>query len=503
MFCFKCLAQYIRSSANRKDRVTWFNDGGYPKRVFVVNEDQRMIDRKPKILIVDANNSIRWALRDKLTIEGYRVFETKDLAAGIELVSGEFFDLVIMENNVNKMDAIEALKEMRDVSPGLQVIITAEIGTLDNAVAAFRAGAYDYMAKPVDIEILMSTIEQIGSRWRSSKFNVPGQKLSSNIFDPSLTVGRSKQMKDVLEMVATAAPTEASVFLVGESGTEKDLIANALHKGSNRAENRFIKINCSAFSDASLENELFGHNAGDFSGPKGSKVGKLELADTGTIFLDEIGKMALHTQTRLLQKLQTVEFESTGSTRKIKGSLRIIAASNSTLKDELKKGSFRRDLLYWLNVVQIELPPLRERKEEIIPLTNYFLDYYNQKNGRCLQGFTPQVLDALVRHSWPGNIMELKNVVERSVILTVGDYVQFHQLPEAIKECDNDPFSGPIGQGIRPGMTIHEMEKELILVTLEHNDGNRTKSAMDLGVTRRTLQNKLKEYNMEQYGKDD
>jgi two-component system response regulator HydG len=462
-----------------------------------------MIYGRPKILIVDTNDLLRGNIRDILDREGHRVFEAKDYAKAIALVSREFFDLVLMENSVTKMDGIEALKEMRSISPGLQVIITEEFVSSSNAVVAFRSGAYDYMAKPIDIEILKSKIEQIGRHWRSSRFNIPCQKLTSNIFDTSLIVGRSKKMKDVLEMVATVASTEASVLLVGESGTEKELIADALHKGSNRAENRIIKINCSAFSEVSLENELFGHHAGDFSGPTGSKVGKLELADTGTIFLDEIGKMALHTQTRLLQKLQTVEFEPTGPQRRIKGNPRIIAASNSTLTDELKKGSFRRDLLYWLNVVQIELPPLRERKEDIIPLTNYFLDYYNQKNGRCLQGFSPQALDAIVRYSWPGNIMELKNVLERSVILTVGDYVQFHELPESIRECDNDPFLGPTVKDIRPGTTIHEMEKELITATLEHNDGNRTRSAKDLGVTRRTLQNKLKEYNMEQYGKDD
>jgi two-component system response regulator HydG len=465
-------------------------------------QDIRMVDRKVKILIVDADNVVRGNIRNILIMEGHRVFEAKSPSAAKELISKEFFDLVILENNVTKMDGIEALKEMREISPGLQVIITEETGTLDNAVEAFRAGAYDYMVKPVYADSLIFEVQQIAEHWMSKSFNLLHQKTPNDVFDTSLVVGRSKKMKDVLEMVGIVAPAEASVLIAGEPGTEKELIADALHKGSNRAKNRFVKINCSAFSEESLESELFGHEKGALAGSSSGKSGKLELADMGTIFLDEIGKMALSTQTKLLRTIQEGEFEPIGSRRRIGVNLRIVTANNGMLKEEVKKGTFRSDLLFCLNVVQIEIPPLRERREDIIPLTEYFLNYYNHKNGRRLQGFCPEALNTLVRYSWPGNIMELKNVAERSVILTAGDYVQFHQLPESIRDGESAPSPGPIGQGIRPGMTIREMEKELILVTLERNNGNRTKTAVDLGVTRRTLQNKLKEYGIDHNGSD-
>ncbi|MGC8605233.1 MAG: sigma 54-interacting transcriptional regulator, partial [Desulfomonilaceae bacterium] len=238
---------------------------------------------------------------------------------------------------------------------------------------------------------------------------------------------------------------------------------------------------------------------GALGGAQGSKVGKFQLAERGTIFIDEIERMARPTQTKLLRLIQENEFEPLGSGLKVKVNVRIISASNSTLKDEVKKGDFRNDLLFCLNVVQIEIPPLRERREDIIPLTEYFLNYYYEKNRRHLRGFSPRAIDALLRYPWPGNINELKNLVEHSVILASGEYIQFQQIPESIRSYVHDPFSDKSGSNIGFGTTLREMEQRLIMITLEHNDGNRTRTAVDLGITRRTLQNKLKEYGIDHY----
>jgi two-component system response regulator HydG len=248
-----------------------------------------------------------------------------------------------------------------------------------------------------------------------------------------------------------------------------------------------------------LESELFGHERGAFTGAVGRKPGRFELADGGTIFLDEIGEMTFSTQAKLLRVLQEREFEPLGSTRSVKVDIRVISASNRDLKDEVKKGNFREDLFYRLNVVPINLPPLRERKEDIPLLIDHFLQIYNEKNNRRLKGFHPRALDAMMRYSWPGNIRELENVVERAVILTMDEYVSYSELPESISGETANTIPTTSRAGISPGMTIKELEKELILVTLEHNDGNRTRSAGFLGITRRTLQNKLKEYGIDSH----
>jgi two-component system response regulator HydG len=298
------------------------------------------------------------------------------------------------------------------------------------------------------------------------------------------------------------APTEASVLILGESGTGKELIANALHQGSSRSDKTFIKINCAALPETLLESELFGHERGAFTGAVGRRPGRFELAHGGSIFLDEIGEMTPSTQAKLLRVLQEREIEPLGSTKTIKVDIRILSATNKDLKEEVKRGMFREDLFYRLNVVPILVPTLRERKEDIPLLIDHFLKIYNEKNGRSLKGFHPRALDAMMRYSWPGNIRELENVVERAVILTRDEHVSLPELPEPIAQAVEEPLPWKVREGIRPGMTIREMEKELILVTLEHNDGNRTRSAAELGITRRTLQNKLKEYEIEHHSPD-
>ncbi len=461
-----------------------------------------MKPRKAKILVVDDEPSQRKMLQANLSLDGYDVYEADDGKTAISRVSEEFFDLILMDNRMSQLDGIEALKQIKKISPGIPVIIITAYASVETAIEALQSGAHDYLTKPLDIDELRIKVQQTLEFWRLKEENILQKRRIENLFDASRIIGRSQKMRQVLETVAMVAPTEASVLILGESGTGKELIANALHQGSNRCDRRFIKINCAALPETLLESELFGHERGAFTGAVGRRPGRFELADGGTIFLDEIGEMTFSTQAKLLRVLQEREFEPLGSTRSVKVDIRVISASNRDLKDEVKKGNFREDLFYRLNVVPINLPPLRDRKEDIPLLIDHFLQIYNEKNNRNLKGFHPRALDAMMRYSWPGNIRELENVVERAVILTMDEYVSFSELPESISGESASTIPATSRVGIAPGMTIRELEKELILVTLDHNDGNRTRSAGFLGITRRTLQNKLKEYGIDAHGSE-
>jgi two-component system response regulator HydG len=461
-----------------------------------------MTGRQCKILVVDDEPSQRKMLKANLSLDGYQVFEAEDGQEAISRVADEYFDLILMDNRMSNVDGIEALKEIKKISPGIPVIIITAYASVETAVEALQSGAHDYLTKPLDIEELRIKVQQSLEFWRLKEENILQKRRIENLFDASRIVGRSHKMRQVLETVAMVAPTEASVLILGESGTGKELIANALHQGSSRSDKTFIKINCAALPETLLESELFGHERGAFTGAVGRRPGRFELAHGGSIFLDEIGEMTPSTQAKLLRVLQEREIEPLGSTKTIKVDIRILSATNKDLKEEVKRGMFREDLFYRLNVVPILVPTLRERKEDIPLLIDHFLKIYNEKNGRSLKGFHPRALDAMMRYSWPGNIRELENVVERAVILTRDEHVSLPELPEPIAQAVEEPLPWKVREGIRPGMTIREMEKELILVTLEHNDGNRTRSAAELGITRRTLQNKLKEYEIEHHSPD-
>jgi two-component system, NtrC family, response regulator HydG len=457
---------------------------------------------KAKILVVDDEPSQRKMLKANLSLDGYEVVEAEDGSNAIARVADEFFDLVLMDNRMTHVDGIEALKQIKQISPGIPVIIITAYASVETAVQALQSGAHDYLTKPLDIDELRIKVQQTLEFWRLKEENILQKRRIENLFDESSIIGRSQKMKEVLERVAQVAPSEATVLILGESGTGKELIANALHQGSARTDRRFIKVNCAALPETLLESELFGHEKGAFTGAIARRPGRFELADGGTIFLDEIGEMTLATQSKLLRVVQEREFEPVGSTKTVKVDIRIITATNRNLEEEVKAGRFREDLFYRLNVVPIPLPPLRERKEDIPLLVEHFLKVYNEKNGRNLQGFHPRALDALMRYAWPGNIRELENVVERSVILSRDDYVPFSELPLPIREATGDSDVKEIREGLRPGMTIREMEKELIVKTLEDNDGNRTRTARVLGITRRTLQHKLKEFGIDQPATD-
>jgi len=313
-------------------------------------------------------------------------------------------------------------------------------------------------------------------------------------FDFSNIIGRSAAMQKLFETLTLVAPSEATVLIYGESGTGKELIANAIHQNSPRSARPFIKVNCAALPETLLESELFGHEKGSFTGAIARKQGRFQLADKSSIFLDEIAEMAPATQAKILRVLQEREFEPIGSTHTLKTDTRIIAATNRELKEEIQAGRFREDLYYRLNVVTVEVPPLRERHEDIPLLADFFLKQYATKNHKLVKGFTPRAMDLLMRHDWPGNVRELENVVERSVIMTRGDMIIPMDFPEALQ--DLDLAAGEKHVDIRPGRSLKEVEKDMILRTLEETGGNRTHTAKILGISRRTLQLKLKEYGI-------
>lgn len=428
---------------------------------------------------------------------GYQCLDTTDPTAALELLSKEHFDLIILGNDPHEMDGTRFIRRLKELCPGVQIVITEECGTIDSALEAFRNGAIDYIRKPSTIEELNLTVKQIFERFHLSKndFKLPAPLIK--FLDPSLAVARSTKMRQIFQTLVSVAPTEASVLIVGEQGTEKELIGEALHKISNRNNGKLLRVNCSAFSESGLETELFGPESGCADRSPKSKPGKLELVGKGTLCLDEIGKMPPTTQTKLFQAIKENQYWCSDIRKKVVLNARIVASNENALINEINKGYFRKDLLYRLNVVQIQIPPLRNRREDIFPLAHYFLRYYNDKNNRCVKGFNEDAMNALERYSWPGNSNELMNVVERSVILTRGDQVQLNAIPDNVK-TQSDGFSrSEVELEDWYGMTLHEIEKTHIIRTLKRNNGNRTRASIDLGITRRTLQNKLKEYKIE------
>jgi two-component system response regulator HydG len=449
---------------------------------------------KTKILVVDDEPSHRQMLEAVLTADGYEVQQANDGQEAINSVEERFYDLILMDVRMSRVSGIEALKKIKELSPGIPVIIMTAYASVSTAVDALKSGAYDYLTKPLDIEELKILVSKALRQRQLEQENVYLRERLGDRFDFSNIIGRSSAMRDLFETVALVAPTEATVLIAGESGTGKELIANAIHQNSPRTDRPFIKVNCAALPETLLESELFGHEKGAFTGALARKQGRFQLAHRGSIFLDEIGEMSPTTQTKILRVLQEREFEPLGSTQTVKVDTRVVTATNKNLEEEIQEGRFREDLYYRLNVVTLEVPPLRERREDISLLTDFFLKQYAEKNRRLIKGFTPRAMDLLMRHGWPGNVRELENVVERAVIMARGDVISQTELPDTLRELEAETEKATVD--LTPGRSLKEMEREMILRTLEETGGNRTRSAKILGISRRTLQLKLKDYGI-------
>jgi len=447
--------------------------------------------KNTKILIVDDDESHRQMLKAVLSEENCKITEAADGKEAVALSEKSSFDIILMDVRMSEMSGIDALKIIKTKRPDIPILLMTAYGTVKAAVEALKLGAIDYLTKPLDIQELKLAV-------KNAVKNVKTEEVSDKDF-PEI-IGKSRKIKDILETVLRIAPTDATVLIYGESGTGKELIANAIHQKSKRHDKSFIKVNCAALTETLLESELFGHEKGAFTGAISKKEGRFELADKGTIFLDEIGDMSPATQAKVLRVLQEKEFERVGGTKTLKIDVRVIAATNKELDKEVKAGRFRDDLYYRLNVVTVHMPSLRERREDIIPLVNHFLRYYKEKNNKPIKGIYPEALGLLQNYNWPGNVRELENAIERAVIMSRGEYIAPSDFPIAIQSAlpSDSPLSkgGQRGVDVDAGKSIKDVEKSLIVRTLNETKNNRTKAAGLLGITRRTLLNKIKEYKI-------
>jgi len=450
---------------------------------------------KKKILIVDDDEAHRMMLKANLSQEGYELYEADNGLSAVESVRDGFFDLVLMDIRMPKQSGIDALKEIKEISPAIPVLLITAYAELESAIEAVKLGAKDYIQKPIDVEKLKVTIMNLLELNSLRQENELLKERLGREFSTSKIIGSSPKMQELYHMVAMIAPTDSTVLIQGESGTGKELIADLVHENSTRANGPLVKVNCTALPDTLLESELFGYERGAFTGANQRKQGRFELADGGSLFLDEIGDMNPSVQAKLLRVLQEHTFERLGGNKTISVDVRIIVATNKDLESEVKDGNFREDLFYRLNVVPIVVPPLRERKEDIPLLAEHFLKYYAEKNHRPVKGILPRTLDLLMRYNWPGNVRELENAIERAVIIAGGEHLTEVDLPINIQASADDLQTTETG--VIPGLTIKEVERDLIIKTLEQTAGNRTRTAKILGITRKTLQNKLKEYQID------
>lgn len=451
---------------------------------------------KASILIVDDDTAHLSMLKTVLSQWGYKSEGAGDGAGAIERVKQEPFDSVLMDVRMANVGGIEALAKIKEYNPAIPVIIMTAYSSVDTAVEAMKLGAYDYLTKPLNFEELKITLERSLEHMSLLKEN---KSLKGQLHgDASLTniIGKSRPIKELMDMVRTVASTEATVLITGESGTGKELIAKAIHANSGRKDHQLVTVNCAALTETLLESELFGHEKGAFTGADKRREGRFMQADGGSIFLDEVGEIPMPMQAKLLRVIQDREIQRVGSDKALKVDVRIIAATNRDLLEEVEKGNFREDLYYRLNVVNLRIPTLHERAEDIPLLANHFLQKYAEKNRKQLKGFTPQAMDMLVKYEWPGNVRELENAVERAVILTPGEYVSEKDLPPAIQNVQDEVcIPSEISAGMA-GKSMQEIEKIAIEETLAHTGGNKSEAAKQLGITRTTLDNKIKKYGI-------
>ncbi|WP_027366846.1 sigma-54-dependent Fis family transcriptional regulator [Desulfocurvibacter africanus] len=450
---------------------------------------------KPKVLIVDDDQGHLAMLATMAKGWGYEVEKAEDGLQAVAKVKERAFDALLMDVRMARLGGIEALREIKEYNPAIPVLIMTAYSSVESAKEALKAGAYDYLTKPLDFDELRITLERALDHTRLREENrVLRQRMDSNSIQPNI-IGRSQSMKELLDILAMVAPTEATVLVTGESGTGKELIAKAVHAGSPRKNGPLVVVNCAALAESLLESELFGHEKGAFTGADRRREGRFQQAHHGSIFLDEIGEISQAMQAKLLRAIQEREVQRVGSDKPVSVDVRIIAATNRDLRKEVEEGRFREDLFYRLNVVTLRVPSLRERKEDIPLLAQHFLERFAKKNRKTLKGFTPQAMDALLRHDWPGNVRELENAVERAVILSLGEYVSERELPLLVAgegSTETQPHLALNGD-----RSLEDVEREAILATLDKTGGNKSETARILGITRATLHKKLKQYRRE------
>ncbi len=448
------------------------------------------------ILIIDDERNYLVILEALLVPEGYEIITEDNALNALRLIGETDLDLVITDMKMPKMDGIELLDEVKKIDPELPVIIMTAYGTIEMAVEAMKKRAYDYITKPFRNEELKLTVKKALENYRLIKENRLLSEALSDLYQYGNIIGKSKPMLKIYDMISKVAESRASVMITGPSGTGKELIAKAIHYNSPRKTKPFISINCGALTETLLESELFGHERGAFTGAVSMKKGRFELADDGTLFLDEVGEMPPSLQVKLLRVLQEMEFERVGGTKTIKVDVRILAASNRKLKEDVDRGIFREDLFYRLNVVQIEVPPLKERIEDLPFLVAHFIEKLQSSKKKKIE-LASEVWKVLYSYSWPGNIRELENTIERAVVMNSDGLVSIEDLPDEFsgkqEELNVDRFI-PLNAPLQK--TLEQIEEKLIRRSLKQCNNVQSHAAEMLSITKSLIQHKMKKYNI-------
>jgi two-component system nitrogen regulation response regulator NtrX len=450
---------------------------------------------KPTILIVDDEPGVRSSLTGVLRDEGYTVEAVPSGEACLERVTRGAVDLIVLDVWLPGMDGLATLARLRERQVDAQVVLISGHGNIESAVRAIKMGAFDFVEKPLSLE---KTVLVVRNALRQRRLEAENQALRARVDRTQTMVGESQAMRQLRNQVAMAAPTNGRVLIYGENGTGKELVARTIHALSRRRHNAWVEVNCAAIPEELIESELFGHVRGAFTGAVADRRGKFEVADGGTIFLDEIGDMSLKTQAKVLRVLQEQTIEAVGGTTRIKVDARVLAATNKDLQAEIRAGKFREDLYFRLNVVPIFVPPLREREEDIPLLADHFMAEFAREYGRRPKSFDPDAVVALQRYSWPGNVRELRNVIERLMIMVPGDAITADDLGFLQQDAMSRPeaVSGPAAERL----TLHEardrFERDLILRTLADQQGNMSKTAEVLGVERSNLYRKMRAFGI-------
>ena len=453
------------------------------------------------ILIIDDEESVRKSLADVMRDEGYDVVTAASGREGIKLLNERQPSLALLDIAMPEMDGIEVLRRFREMRPDMPVIMVTGHGTIETAVKTTKMGAYDFMVKPPELAHLTLVVKHGLDEFRLREEN---ETLKKSVEGRCIIVGESEKIKTLKQQITLAGPTNGWVLIHGESGTGKELVARAIHRASKRHRGPFVEVNCAAIPQELIESELFGHEKGSFTGATGMKRGKFELADKGTIFLDEIADMSLATQAKVLRVLQGQEFQRVGGNRTLKVDVRVIAASNKNLADEIKKGTFREDLYYRLNVIPLHVPPLRERTDDIPRLVRHFLQEFSNEYGQKPKTIDDEALALFVGYAWPGNVRELRNIIERLLIMAPGPVIRLSDIPPPLSSA----AAGHKGRDEQVGVRIAggiatlkdaraEFEREFITQKLREHNGNVSKTADVIGVERSNLHRKIKALGIE------
>ncbi|GKT08059.1 sigma-54 dependent transcriptional regulator [Desulforhabdus sp. TSK] len=457
-----------------------------------------MSPKELDILIVEDEPFQREMLRDSLLQEGHRIQEAENGEKALQLLKRSSFDLLLLDFRMHGMNGIEVLKAARQLCPDLEAILITAYGAIETAVEAMKAGASDYLTKPIDLDELSMSIARIAEHRTLLRENeILRQELKAKGVSTNTIQYTSQKMAKLIQLAGRIAPSQATVLIEGETGTGKELLARLIHNLSARSDKPLIAVNCAAMPETLLESELFGHEKGAFTGAIQRRIGRFEQAEGGTLFLDEIGELSLPVQVKLLRFLQEREFQRVGGERTHKADVRIISATHQDLDARVKEGTFREDLFYRINVIHMEIPPLRERREDIGPLLEHFTRKFALENHRKIEGISREAVDLLTRYDYPGNVRELENIIERAVVVCRGHIISREDLafPEAFNSGSSptvEPDPSPPGETLQ--QAVENLERRMIGDALLQSGTNQSQAARQLGLSERMLRYKLKKY---------